>query len=234
MVGGQATKANAVATAISALLNQAGIAGASVERMDAIFSVYGQLPTVYVALSDCAVLIDATTGAVTAPIKLGTPLDASGLLAQHGTAAASPFAHRMMSAAGCTYAAAPFWQTTPDPSNNWVPRPAAPGTVPPLIPIPTLPTPIPRNPDYPGWPTNWSCATRGTGTASAYCECTNYQQYVDTPFPSTRILWSRFTCTSPSGVGGCTLVAPPAVPPTTPGAPPTPGVGWGCVRHYYW
>ena len=148
MLGGQATKANTVATAVAALLNQAGVAVNAVERMDALFGVYGQLPTVYVALSDCAVLVDATTGAVTTPVKLGTPLDASGLLALHGEASA-PYAHRMVSSMGCTFVAAPTWHATPPAGYPAAPAPAAPNFLPFIV---------------PGiWPTSWTLHVPGHG-----------------------------------------------------------------------
>ncbi len=222
MVGGQGTKANAVAAGISAMLNQAGTGGAAVLRMDAIFGVYGQLPVVYVALSDCAVLVDATTGAVSTPIKLGSPLDASGLLAQHPDAAASPFAHRMMSAAGCTTIAAPSWTPGPVPA-GYTPRPAkppgAPQVVPgfkdPFPPFPWTPAifPMPKfNPSAlpNGWTSDTVCVT-----AAGFCVCVTYKMYTSTTpgapiiYERTEEIWPRTVC------GGTGTSSPSTTPGTT-------------------
>lgn len=170
---GQASKADAVASRVTTLLNQAGVAPNAVERMDAIFSVYGQLPMVYVAMSDCAVLLDATTGAMSMPMMLGSPLSASALLAQHD-AAGDGLAHRVVSKMGCVYAAAPSWQPTRPP--GYGPRPAAPqGTAPLLIPWtdPSAPfnTTVPRlfDPTNIGWFTHLICVDTGAG-----CLCVKY------------------------------------------------------------
>ena len=218
MLGTQARKADAVATAIRNLLTQAGVQSDGVERMDVLFGVYGQLPTVYVALSDCAVLIDATTGAMTNPIKPGTPLNAGGLLALHPFAATSPFAHRMVSAAGCTLMVAPTWQD----------QPPAPGLV---------PTP-PRSPGTPpgNWG-NWNCIANVGGG----CTCVTEGQYQDPPTtpPTTpptipRKYPVRVICTDsaqPPGSGNCPSASPmspfpvptPPPPATAPKSLTTPG-----------
>jgi len=228
MLGTQARKADAVAIAIRNLLTQAGVQSDGVERMDALFGVYGQLPTVYVALSDCAVLIDATTGAMTNPIKLGTPLNAGGLLALHPFAATSPFAHRMVSAAGCTYVAAPKWRTSPP--AGYIPRPAAPAGTPPVTPIfidPSPPFSIPGGqpnflPDTPGWYSDYRCLQ-----TAGDCICVRYGMWVGPAgggiiFERETSTWSREPC---GNIG--TLPAPPTgTPAGTPITPPTTKPEW--------
>ncbi len=215
MLGGQATKANTVATAVAALLNQAGVAVNAVERMDALFGVYGQLPTVYVALSDCAVLVDATTGAVTTPVKLGTPVDASGLLALHAEASA-PYAHRMVSAMGCTYVAAPSWQPVPPGGGpDWPLSPVAPPTT------------------WSGGPATFSCAATPLGG----CLCKRPVTITPpTTTPPTAAVPVEQRCSySPAGCsppGGCVGSKNPTAP-----AGLAPSGGPGCsvtCSYFYW
>ncbi len=229
MLGGQATKANNVATAVAALLGQAGVGVDAVERMDALFGVYGQLPTVYVGLSDCAVLVDATTGAVTTPVKLGTPLDASGLLALHGEASA-PYAHRMVSSMGCTFVAAPTWHATPPAGYPAAPAPAAPNFLPFIV---------------PGiWPTSWTCVTVAPGPATrtnpfptlfTLCRCTQDRWWRRSPTAIPALVPDPFflereICEYP---GPCfaPLMLPSTTPPLLPGPSPTQVV---TCRTIYW
>ncbi len=221
MLTGAAPKAGAAAVAIGNLLAQAGLPVNTIERMDVLFGVYGQLPTVYVAFNDCAVLIDATTGAVTAPVKLGSPLNAAALLAAH-TEASPPFANRVVTAAGCLVVAAPMWHDTPPtPLTNPAFGPQAPS-----------PGNIPGN-----WG-KWTCVNQGTG-----CKCTLNGTYTDTSVTPPRVIPVEITCTSGSQggqAGNCPsfmpqTVQPVAPPPNTAPITPTtpPGyVGAQCSFRY--
>ena len=213
MVSGQGTKADSVALTIAGLLQQAGIAGSTVLRMDAIFGVYGQLPIVYIILGDCAVLIDATTGAVSLPMKPGSALDASGLLALHSIAAASPFPHRLITKAGCTVTLAPSWQTTP-------PGPG-PGLLTPAVPIPQTPT---------GGGGTYTC----TMPSNSKCVCTRNPTFINppgiTPLAPTSVrtvcTYSGPTCLPPGS--GCAGATPsPTYPTGNPGI--APGNSQGCI-----
>ncbi|MFN8817420.1 MAG: hypothetical protein ACK5ZV_11840 [bacterium] len=225
MLTGAAPKAGAAAVAIGNLLAQAGLPVNTIERMDVLFGVYGQLPTVYVAFNDCAVLIDATTGAVTAPVKLGSPLNAAALLAAHPEAS-PPFANRVVTAAGCLVVAAPSWQDTP-------PVPLGPTFGPTAVPPGSPPGTLPG-----GWG-KWTCVNQGQG-----CKCTLSGTYTDTSVVPAKVYPVQITCTSgsqggqpgncPSGMTppGQPIAPPNPPPPTTPTTPPG-YIGASCAFRYY-
>jgi len=137
-------------------------------RMIATFGRYGGLPVIEVAipLRDVYVLVDAVSGRVSPPYKMGTPFDATDLLIQH-----SEFddgsAHRLVSAStGC-----PVVSNTKTPELPTLPLP-----LPLPTPGPTLPpgwTPVPG--PIPGKPNTWTCKD---DIATNRTDCTTDYNYV--------------------------------------------------------
>jgi hypothetical protein len=169
-------------------------------RVDAHFSVYGQLPLVEVQFNDGFVLVDALNGAVSAPFATASAYDAREMIASHIGLPANEVAARYFSWRGCHLPVSTTWSDTPPAAPRYTPKPPPAGA-----PAGTIP----------GQPSGFQCLDRygwfpgGTGAA---CACTRTWTYLDTSFTPAREITVTEECvkagacpTPPSGVlGTCT------------------------------
>ncbi|MBY0312299.1 MAG: hypothetical protein K2W85_09540 [Phycisphaerales bacterium] len=209
LVTGQPSKADnfelRVRQALIALENTGLIdAGTtSIQRINAIFGVAGELPMVAVCLRDSYVLLDPTTGNLSGPFERGSALDGRGLLSQHPEAYQAGDSVRYLDAQGCGTPAIAAWIPWGIYPGTLTPRPAVPalppGTIIPPFPV-GPPGTITTNPTLPGWDTAPACT--GPAVPAVPYSCTVYRMYIDA---TGKLVWVREVYGCPAAA-----TAPPA------------------------
>lgn len=218
LITGEESKADTFAQSVYAWLEVVASAeladdSISVERLDAHFAVYGQLPVVLIKLPDAFVLIDAVNGNVAGPYDLTSDMDARPLLSVHNAAwviAGAKFFGRN----GCNYMAAPGWKDTPPGGGpQW----------------PLTPAVAPATPEGGGAPYN--CRPVGQGG----CVCTRPD--TRTVPPGTTPVPTQTRCDyTPAGCdpgAGCTGPYNPQYPSGNPPGPPQ-GCNVNCKPQYWY
>ncbi|MBY0262463.1 MAG: hypothetical protein K2Q20_08975 [Phycisphaerales bacterium] len=206
LLTGAPSKADRFAEIVGDFLWIADVQSATVDKLQAQFGLFGQLPLVHVNLSDCTVLLDPLSGNVSGPFKLGSATDARGLLGFYTDAYAAGSGVRYFATGGCL----PLSQTAPA-----IGRPPRPGTAP----APNAPGTMPNGGPPPGggWTTGawspWNCNARITGGQTLNCTCTRtrrHGRWESKPCwfgSSTCIRWTEVTetetCSDINPAGGC-------------------------------
>jgi|GEM_PF-2453566 len=238
LITGTASLGDEFAASMDSFVSMAaGTTGADepyfIRNMAVLFGRYGALPVAEVAFParDVYVLVDAVNGNMAGPFAMGTPFDASALLAAVPEYQPGSAAKLVMAATACIV----YTDKDKDlPGGPWVPG----------APLPPGLTPVPGA--IPGKPSKWDCKSSNV----IGCHCVTTYNYTELPCTSGNkvtmpgggcLVKATVDCQGP-GTAQCasTPNTTPASPTTVPngtGAPPgstAPPTGGCTVRFWYW